>query len=92
MNTKFKAKCAILSEIFLDYKDDEEFADFIEYNDLGLPLAYAISTGIVEKTNSAKLFVEETFDLLLAVLDVEDTGFANLTEVLEAEGNGPEED
>ena len=92
MKTKFKAKCAILSEIFLDYKDDEEFADFIEYNDLGLPLAYAISCGIVEKTDSAKLFVEETFDLLLAVLDVEDTGFANLTEVLEAEGNGPEED
>ena len=92
MKTKFKAKCAILSEIFLDYKDDAEFADFREYNDLGLPLAYAIGSGIVEKTSRAKLFVEETFDLLLAGLDVEDTGFTNLTEVLEAEGNGPEED
>lgn len=92
METKFKAKCAILSEIFIDYKDDEEFADFIEYNDLGLPLAYAISTGIVEKTDRAKLFINEAFELLLAGLEVEDTGFADLTEVLEADGNGSEED
>jgi hypothetical protein len=85
MKTKFKNKCQILAEIWLDYRDDAEFTDFIEYNDLGLPLAYAISTGIVEKSDKAKAFVEETFELLLAGLDIEeDTGFENLTEVLEA--------
>ena len=85
MKTKFKNKCQILAEIWLAYRDDAEFTDFIEYNDLGLPLAYAISTGIVEKSDKAKAFVEETFELLLAGLDIEeDTGFENLTEVLEA--------
>jgi hypothetical protein len=91
MKTKFKNKCRILSEIWMDYRDDAEFADFIEYNDLGLPLAYAISTGVVEKSDRAKNFINETFELLLAGLDIEDTGFEDLTEVLEAE-NGLEED
>ena len=92
MKTKFKAKCSILAEIWIDYRDDEEFKDFIEYNDLGMPLAYAISTGIVEKTEQAKKFINETFDLLLAGLDVEDTGFTEVSQILEVEINGSEED
>jgi hypothetical protein len=92
VKTKFKNKCAILADIWLNYRDDQEFADFIEYNDLGLPLAYAIESGIVEKTERAKSFIEETFELLLAGLGIEeDTGFEDLEEVLEAE-NGFEED
>ena len=83
MSTKFKHKCNILAEIWLNYRNDEELDDFIEYNDLGLPLAYAIAEGIVESTPLAKTFVEETFDLLLSGLDMEeDTGFKNLDEIL----------
>jgi len=83
MATKFKHKCNILADIWLNYRNDEELDDFIEYNDLGLPLAYAIAEGIVESTPLAKTFVEETFDLLLSGLDMEeDTGFKNLDEIL----------
>jgi hypothetical protein len=83
VTTKFKHKCNILADIWLNYRYDEEFVDFIEYNDLGLPLAYAIAEGIVESTPLAKTFVEETFDLLLAGLDVEDdTGFKSLEDIL----------
>ena len=91
MKTKFKNKCQILAEIWLDYQDDAEFSDFIEYNDLGLPLAYAISTGIVEKSDGAKNFINETFELLLAGLEIEDTGFEDLESVLEAD-HGSKED
>ena len=66
----------------MTYRLDTEFSDFIEYNDLGLPLAYAISEGIVQSTETAKRFIEEAFDLLLAGLDIEDTGFNSLDEVL----------
>ena len=87
MATKFKDKCGILSEIWLNYRSDAEFIDFIEYNDLGLPLAYALDAGIVKKTDRAKGFVNETFDLLLASLGVEeDTGFESLEDVLEEGG------
>jgi len=83
METSFDNKCEILAEIFLDYKDDEEFDDFRKYNDLGLPLAYAIAKGIVSKTGKAETFINETFDLLLAGLDLEDTGFESIEDLLD---------
>lgn len=81
--TDFRTKAEILSELWMDYRDDEEFQDFIEYSDLGLPLAYAISNGIVEASPMAERFVEETFSLLLSALEVTDTGFNSLQELLE---------
>ena len=80
--TTYDNKCSILSDIWLNYRNDTEFADFIEYNDLGLPLAYAIAEGIVDSTELATNFINETFDLLLAGLGVEDTGFDSLDDVM----------
>jgi hypothetical protein len=68
--------------LWLNYRSDEQFQDFIEYNDLGLPIAYAIDNSIVKSTEMAQRFVEESFDLFLASLDVEDTGFENLDDLL----------
>jgi hypothetical protein len=82
MPTSFEARCEILSDLWLNYKADDEFKDFIVYNDLGLPLAYAISEGIVETTPPAENFINETFELLLAGLGIEDEGFENLDEML----------
>jgi hypothetical protein len=81
-STAYTDKCSILAEVWLDYRNDEEFQDFIEYNDLGLPIAYAIANEIVKSTEMAQRFVEETFDLLLAALDIEDSGWENLDELL----------
>ena len=85
MTTSFENKAVILSDLWLNFRRDEEFADFIEYNDLGLPLAYAISEGIVKTTDLAEGFVNEAFDLLLAGIGVEDTGFETLDDVLSSE-------
>ena len=82
MTTTIENQVIILSDLWLNFRYDEEFADFIEYNDLGLPLAYAISEGIVKITDQAQSFIEETFSLLLAGVGVEDTGFETLDEVL----------
>lgn len=84
METTLENKAQILSQLWLDYRDDEEFTDFIEYNDLGLPLAYAVSTDIVKITAQAEKMIGETFDLLLVGLEIEDTGFEDLEEVLAA--------
>jgi hypothetical protein len=80
--TPFSKKCEILGELWLAYRQDEELEDFIEYNDLGLPIAYAIANDIVKSTDMAKSFVEETFDLLIASMQLEDTGWENLDELL----------
>jgi hypothetical protein len=81
-STAYTNKCDILAELWLNYRSDEEFQDFIEYNDIGLPIAYAISNDIVKSTEMAQRFVEETFDLFLASLEIEDVGFESLDELL----------
>lgn len=81
--TPFSNQASILAELWMNHRGDEEFRDFIEYNDLGLPLAYAIAENIVKSTDMAQRFIEETFDVLLAGLDVEDTGFDSLSDLLD---------
>jgi hypothetical protein len=80
--TPFSNKVSILADLWLGYKKDSQFKDFFVYNDLGLPLAYSIDSGIVKESELAKTFIEETFDLLLAGLEAEDTGFESLEELL----------
>lgn len=82
--TTFEIKCEILADLWLNYRSDEEFADFIEYNDIGLPLAYAIANSIVESNEIAQRFIEETFDLLMAGLEIEDTGFDSIEDVFDS--------
>jgi hypothetical protein len=80
--TTYENKLSILSELWLNYRSEPEFEDFIEYNDLGLPMAYCINADIVKPTDMADKFINETFDLLLAGLGIEDTGFETLDDVL----------
>lgn len=83
METPFETRVSILAELWLDYRQDEEFKDFIEYNDMGLPMAYFIQEDMVTPKPMAIQFVNETFDVLLAGLEIEDTGFESLTDLLE---------
>lgn len=80
--TTFENKCIILADLWLNYRNDDNFEDFIEYNDMGLPLAYALSEGIVKGTEASDKFIDETFDLLLAGMSIEDTGFDSLDDVM----------
>ena len=80
--TPFSNKCEILGELWLKYRSEEEFEDFLEYNDLGLPIAYAIANDIVKPLDLAKSFVDETFDLLLVSLGIEDDNWENLDQML----------
>jgi hypothetical protein len=81
-STPFSKRCEILADLWVAYKGDEEMADFISYNDLGLPLAYAINTEIVPSTVKAELFIDETFELLLSGLELDDEGFDSLEDIL----------
>lgn len=69
----------------MDYREDEALEDFMDYNDIGLPLAYIISTDIVEMTPKAEVYIDETWHLFLASLEIEDTGFTSLDEILDKE-------
>jgi hypothetical protein len=66
----------------MNYRDDEGLLDFVEYNDLGLPLAYFLYNELVLPTKQAEIYIEETFNLLVAALGVEDDDFESLEEML----------
>lgn len=80
METTFDNKCAILSAIWMEHRNDTGLEEFIRYNDLGLPLAYAIDNGIITKTSQVDDFISEAFGNLLDLFDVSDSGWNTLDE------------
>lgn len=82
MTTTFPNKLSILSDLWLNYRDTEEFTEFIEYHDIGLPLAYLLESEIVKSTDAATKLIDETFSALLSALGQEDLNFTDLDEIL----------
>jgi len=84
--TDFINKCNILGQFYSQYKEEKDFEDFMEFNDLGLPLAYFVSESLCEVSDDGVRYIGETWNLFIASLELEDTGFTNLEEVFIAAG------
>jgi len=84
--TGFTNRCEILGLFYSQYRDEKDFQDFMEFNDLGLPLAYFVSEDLCDVSDDGVRYINETFDLFLASLELKDTGFSNLADVFEAAG------
>jgi hypothetical protein len=70
--------------LWLDYRQDEQFQDFIEYNDIGLPLSYFVEAEIVQATDIAEEYISETFRLLVVALGLDsNTDWESLNEMLD---------
>lgn len=84
MATEFSNKAWILGDFWINHRDEEEFQDFMKYNDLGLPLAYAYSNDMVDDlTETGESMISETWEMLLGALGIEeDTGFETVDDVL----------
>jgi hypothetical protein len=82
--TDFSNICLILAELYSDYSEDPGFREFIEFNDLGLPLAYLEKEHLCSVTGDGEKYIAETWQLFLASLRLEDEGFESLEEVLAA--------
>ena len=67
----YSKKCLILADFWLNYKDEEDFEDFVAYNDIGLPLAFMITEDIVLSTTTAEVYVNEAWELLCSAMDVD---------------------
>jgi hypothetical protein len=85
MATTFLNKCDILGKLWIEHSDDESLKEFIKYSDLGLPLAYAITEQFATITDSGTKWIEETWELLMATLGIEDIGFENIDDVFGSE-------
>jgi hypothetical protein len=78
----FENKITILAELWMNYRDDEDLQDFLDYNDLGLPLAYLLMNEIVLPTLQSHIYIDETYNLFIASLQVADREWESLDEVL----------
>jgi hypothetical protein len=67
----------------MEYRDDESFQELFNYADIGFPLAYAFSSALAEPLKIGIDFIDETFELLLRTLNVKDTGFESLEQLLD---------
>ncbi len=79
-------KAAILSQFWMEFRDDEALREFVEFNDMGLPLAFFVASGIVQATPMAEEYISETFNLFLIALEIEEEeleGVDNLNDVLD---------
>jgi len=79
--TDFDSKALILGQLWINYKEDDEWTDFIAYSDLGLPLAFSFAEGIINHTPTLEQYINETWDLFLEGLGIEDKGFARLEDI-----------
>lgn len=75
-------KAGVLAELWINYRDDEDFTDFIEYNDIGLPLAYFVAEGLVKETSPlGDQYIIETFEMFANALNVTEEEIEGLDEI-----------
>ena len=75
----FFTKCAILSDVVTNHSSDESLAEFIEYNDIGLPLAQRINdseeiSDLDEDDQDNLEYIDETWEQLCETLGVDKDG------------------
>ena len=85
-STNYDSKVQILAETWVSHRDDSDLAEVFEYADLGFPIAYAINSKLVISTKEAQKLVDETFAALLEALEIEDSGFDDINDLVEAAG------
>jgi hypothetical protein len=98
MEVNFTDRCGILGQFWYEFRDDEDLKPFISYNDVGLPLAWFIATGVVSPLPMAEEYVNETFTMFLDAMEVteeEVSDIDNLDDLLaivEDKKNNPEKE
>lgn len=87
MSTSFEKKCEILGALWSEFREEEDWEDFFETNDLGLPLSFMLDMGLASNPSPlGKSFIEQSFILLLARLKLEDVGWESLEEMIDKSG------
>lgn len=86
MTTDFSNQVNILGEFYINYREDSELKDFLEFNDIGLPLAYLASEGLCDISDDGKKYVAESWEMFLLAMGITDEGFENLGEIFAKTG------
>jgi hypothetical protein len=80
-----REKAEIIFEFINDYRDEESFQDFFNYNDLGVPLAVMIVNDLVILNEGGTEVLDETWTSLCGNLNNADPDYdyESLNELIE---------
>jgi hypothetical protein len=78
----FADKTGILGQLWIDFRDDENFSAFMDYNDIGVPMAYYLAEGLVTSlTPLGEQYVEESIDMMFKLLEITEAEVDGLEEI-----------
>ena len=85
--TPFDTKVKILADLWVEFGNDPDWKDFISSQELGIPLAFMIAKGRLDKQavmgKSGEDLIHETFSELLTAMEIsDDSGFDNLDQIV----------
>lgn len=64
-------KAGIIGQLWIEFRNDEDFTAFMEYNDLGCPLAYMVAEGLIKELSPVgEEMLEETFKMFLQLINI----------------------
>jgi hypothetical protein len=85
MLDEMNRKIAVLADLYLNYRDENQFKEFADYNDIGLPLAHLVQQRLCTMTKEAEIYVDETYDLLISAMGVDpELDYQTIDDMLES--------
>lgn len=93
--TPFSSKCDVLGGLWLYYREEaqknEDWSEFFRYNDIGLPMAYALSEELVETaTEDGTELIEETWLMFCSYINIDPDGeYKTIVDAFESSSQPP---
>ena len=69
-----RTKAEILVQFTQDHFNSEEYDEFFDYNDLGIPMSIAITQDMVILTDAGEQLLEETWTELCLLFEADPNG------------------
>ena len=81
--TPFDKQCEILTDLWLNFRYDENVVDLFEFYDIGFPLAFSHHEGLATLNDSGKALISDCWSgVLEAFSHYDDTGFDSLADII----------
>jgi hypothetical protein len=58
----------------MEHREEEAFAELLQYGDLAFPLAFAVNESVADSNPEIQEYIEEVWLMLLEQLKIEDDG------------------
>lgn len=80
-------KANILGGFWITYKNDKDFSLFIEYNDIGLPISYYFSEGLINAlTEQGEKYIHDTFSMFINAMEITNEELFSIKDNLSFDG------